>query len=76
MAMSAGVAKLRPGDPLLDVNRATEAELLRLPGIGPTLANRIVSQRPYHAVDDLRRVKGIGVKTLESLRPFVQVQSP
>lgn len=69
-------AKLRPGDPPLDVNTADESELQRLPGVGPTIARRIVEARaagPFRSPDDLRRVKGIGPKTMESLRPFVTV---
>ena len=58
---------LRP----LDVNRATEPELARLPGVGPTLASRIVAARPFADVDDLRRVKGVRRATLERLRPHV-----
>jgi competence protein ComEA len=60
----------------IDVNQANPAELQRLPGIGPTLAQRILEERaraPFAAVDDLRRVKGIGPKTLEKLRPYVTV---
>jgi competence protein ComEA len=55
----------------LDVNRASEAELARLPGVGPTLAARIVAARPFEAVDELRRVRGLRRSTLERLRPSV-----
>lgn len=67
--------KLAPGEKL-DVNAATEAELQRLPGIGPTLARRIVETRaggPFTSVEELRRVRGIGAKTLANLRPYVVV---
>ncbi len=60
----------------IDINRATREELQRLPGIGPTLSQRIIDTRakaPFKTVDDLRRVPGIGVKTLEKLRPFVKI---
>jgi len=60
----------------IDVNRATAEELRRLPGIGPTLSQRIVEARakqPFRKVEDLRRVRGIGAKTLERLRPYVSV---
>ena len=61
--------------PLLNVNTATAAELEALPGIGPTLAARIVEDRetngPFTNVDDLKRVKGIGDKLLERIRPYV-----
>lgn len=62
-------------DPI-DLNRATAAELQRLPGIGPALSGRILQVRdrqPFRSVDELRRVPGIGPKTLEHLRPFVVV---
>jgi competence protein ComEA len=60
----------------VDVNRASEEELRTLPGIGPTLARRIVQARarqPFRSAADLRRVKGIGPKILERLRPHVLV---
>lgn len=57
----------------LDVNRATEAELELLPRIGPALAKRIVEARPFASVDELVRVRGIGARTLEQLRPLVRV---
>jgi competence protein ComEA len=63
----------------IDVNRASAEELQRLPGIGPTLSERIVEARkqtPFTKVDDLRRVSGIGRKTLDRLRPFVTVGEP
>ena len=54
-----------PGQPPkpIDPNTATAAELDRLPGIGPSLAARIVEvreQRPFTHLEDLRRVPGIG----------------
>lgn len=61
----------------IDVNHATAVDLQRLPGIGRTLSQRIVAARakqPFHSVEDLRRVRGIGAKTLERLRPHVIVK--
>ena len=63
----------------IDVNHAPAEELQKLPGIGPRLAQRIVDARvksPFKSVDHLRRVSGIGPKTLEKLRPFVTVGEP
>ncbi len=60
----------------VDLNAATAAQLQTLPGIGPKMAQRILdarAQRPFKSVDDLRRVSGIGAKTLERLRPLVTV---
>jgi len=57
----------------VDLNTATFEDLQALPGIGPALAGRIVTSRrdkgPFCAIDDLARVKGVGVKTVERLRP-------
>src|SRR5262249_13574036 len=61
---------------VIDVNRATVADLQRLPGIGPVLAQRIIAERdkrPFSTIEDLRRVSGIGPKTLEKLRPYITV---
>ena len=66
--------KLRPGDPPVNVNTATEDELQRVPGVGPVTARAIAAARPFKTVDDLDRVKGIGPKSLEKLRPFVTVE--
>jgi competence protein ComEC len=59
---------------LVNVNTATAAELEALPGIGPVIARRIVEGRPYRSVDDLDRVKGIGPKRLEEIRPLVRTE--
>jgi len=48
----------------VNLNRASSAELEGLPGIGPVLADRIVSDRdrngPFATLDDLARVPGVG----------------
>jgi DNA uptake protein ComE-like DNA-binding protein len=59
------------GDDRVDVNAAGERLLATLPGVGPVTAARIVAGRPYHAVDDLLRVPGIGAARLEALRPWI-----
>ena len=56
----------------LDVNSATEKELKDIPGIGSVLTGRIIAARPFKSADDLRRVKGIGDKTFEKIRPYFQ----
>ena len=59
----------------IDLNHATVDELVRLPTIGQKIAEKIVEERNangrFNAVDDLRRVKGIGPAKLERLRPYV-----
>ncbi len=65
-------------DGRLDLNRATLAELQRLPGVGPTLAQRIVEARErqgrFASAEDLRRVPGIGPKKFEAIRELVVVR--
>jgi endonuclease YncB( thermonuclease family)/predicted flap endonuclease-1-like 5' DNA nuclease len=56
----------------LDINSATQDQLEDIPGIGPTLAGRITSARPFNSADDLRSVKGIGNARYEKLRPYFQ----
>ncbi len=53
----------------LNPNTATLAELIKLKGIGPVLAQRIVEARPFQSADELRRVKGIGAKRYQQIRP-------
>jgi competence protein ComEA len=54
-----------------NVNTASQAELEALPGIGPAIARLIVEGRPYGSVEELERIKGIGSKRLEEIRPLV-----
>jgi competence ComEA-like helix-hairpin-helix protein len=64
---------LRPG--ALEPDRATAPEWERLPGIGPSLAARIVADRaergPFRSPEGLLRVRGIGPRTLERIRPYL-----
>ena len=59
----------------IDLNTAAREDLLELPGIGDKLAERIVAYRKSHGafrnVEELRKVKGIGKKRMEQVRPLV-----
>ena len=59
----------------IDVNQADWPELALMPNIGEQLAKRIVADRqskgPFRELADLRRVRGIGPKTLESMKPYL-----
>ncbi len=63
---------------VIDINTASAADLRKLPGIGPKMSQAIIDEReraPFKSVDELRRVHGIGAKTLDRLRPYVSVGS-
>lgn len=57
--------------PRIDINNAPRETIETLPGVGPKLAQEILTGRPYKTIDDLDKVKGIGPKKLEQLRPRV-----
>lgn len=62
----------------LNLNTATEEQLMLLPTIGPAKAERIVIWRKknggFRRIADLRRVKGIGYKTFKRLEPFLDIK--
>ncbi|MFO0814547.1 MAG: helix-hairpin-helix domain-containing protein [Gemmatales bacterium] len=71
--------KQSPGEPI-DLNLATAQQLMTLPGIGPALAERIITERTergkFESVNDLTRIRGIKGKTLEKIAPFLIVGKP
>lgn len=62
----------------ININRATEAELVALNGIGSSKAQAIILYREmfggFKTVDELTKVKGIGAKTVEKNRQRLSVQ--
>ena len=67
-----------PPDFPLDLNTATIEQLKSLPGIGDTRANQIVALRNsvggFSTIEQLLEISGIGTKTLEAIRPFVEIR--
>jgi competence protein ComEA len=75
-----GLVDIDRAEPLVakfqvDVNRADWPELIQLPGVGQVLAERLIAERErggaFRNVDDLERVRGIGPRTLDRLRPYL-----
>ena len=64
----------------IDLDRATARDLERLPGIGPALAARILADRaeqgPFRTPEALLRVRGIGPRTLQRIRPYLAPPAP
>jgi competence protein ComEA len=64
----------------LEVNTATEAELILLPGIGPRRAQAILSERrkrgAFRSVWELSEVPGLTKALVQRIEPLVQVRPP
>jgi competence protein ComEA len=63
-----------PADFTVEINSAPRSELMRLPGIGETLANRIIEKRPYTRLTDLLEVEGIGPSTYRRLKSMLRLE--
>ena len=61
----------------ISINGADAAELEDLPGIGPTLADRIVEYRKrgggFKTLEELKEVKGIGDKVFQKILPYIKL---
>ena len=64
----------------LDINQSQWQEWSVLPGIGEKIAQRIVESRrtqgPFRSHDELTRVRGIGPRTVERIRPYLRPIHP
>lgn len=71
------VTKVKPGS-RVDINHADAVTLQTLPGIGPTLAQRIITHRKGYGrftdTDGLREVEGIGLRRFEKLEPWIEAR--
>ena len=65
----------KPQTEIININIAEKQNLVKLPKIGIVTAERIIRFRddygPFKSLDDLLKVKGIGPKTLEKLKPQI-----
>ncbi|MBN2425639.1 MAG: helix-hairpin-helix domain-containing protein [Calditrichaceae bacterium] len=62
-----------------NINTATYDQLIQLPGIGKVTANEILNYQkefgPFRTLEELKKVKRIGPKTLEKIRPFIYLSN-
>jgi len=57
----------------LDLNTATVSELMTIPGVGQSTAEKIISARPFSKVEDLLNVPGIGEAKFERWKSYLRV---
>lgn len=65
------------GDSRININKASQEELVQLPRVGEAVAKRIIEYRekngPFKTVEDLKAVQGIGDKIFDQIRPSIRV---
>ena len=63
-------------DKLININHASKEELMDLPGIGESIALKIISYRtqtPFEKIEDIKNVSGIGDKVYEKIKDYITV---
>jgi competence protein ComEA len=79
-ASASGGSAAKPGQAKgkIQLNKATEAQLVTIPGIGESKAKAIIAHRKqigrFQTMEQLLDVKGIGEKLLEKMKPYVAVE--
>ncbi|PWH86255.1 phospholipase D-like domain-containing protein [Brumimicrobium oceani] len=62
----------------LNLNKATAKELELIPSVGPKTAESIIAYRDnkggFKQLEELTQIRGIGIKTLEKLKPFLFIK--
>lgn len=80
LALASAFIFALPAWAAVDINTASQAELEKINGIGPTKAKAIVEYRKQHgqfkSADELEKVPGIGKKTTEKMKKDVTVGNP
>lgn len=78
VVVSEGTPSPLAGDELVDINTASFEELDKLPGIGPTTAQKIIDYRdengPFARIEDIVNVSGIGPATYEEIKDLIIVE--
>ncbi|WP_277678420.1 helix-hairpin-helix domain-containing protein [Gracilibacillus dipsosauri] len=74
---SIGAQSAVQSDGKIKINTATKEEIMQIPGIGEVKANAMIDFREtngrFEKIEDLTKVNGIGEKTLDNIRDFVQI---
>ena len=71
-------SKTKSENNIVNINKATQTELETLPGIGPSIALKIISYREengkFSSVEDLKNVNGIGENKYENIKNLISVK--
>jgi len=62
---------------LIDINKASRVQLMKLPGVGEKTAEKIIEHRnsnPFSKPEDIMNVKGIGPKKFEKMKDMIEVR--
>lgn len=63
---------------MININKANESELEEIPGVGPSMASKIVNYRKengeFKSIEDLKNISGIGEKKFEAMREYISVK--
>jgi len=70
---STPAAKRNPGSKI-NINKADQATLEKLPGIGPGKAKAIINGRPYKNIEDVMRVSDIKKRTFDTIKNEIVVE--
>ena len=61
----------------ININTAAKEQLIMLPGVGESTADKIILYRENHngfrKIEDIMKIKGIGKKKFEKLKPYIKV---
>jgi len=62
----------------VDINRASASELMKLKGIGPVLAGRIIKYReangPFRDKGELKKIPGIGTQKFDAIKDYISIE--
>jgi competence protein ComEA len=76
--ISQGENNSKEGNTKVNINEANQSELEELPGIGPSIASRIIEYREqngkFNKIEDLQNVKGIGDAKFRDIKDYVVVK--
>ncbi|MBR3163150.1 MAG: helix-hairpin-helix domain-containing protein [Clostridia bacterium] len=71
-------SSLKSGTEMININKASQTELEELPGIGPSIALKIINYRnengKFTTIEDLKKISGIGDNKFENIKNLICVK--